>query len=192
MPFKKLIFFCLHTVMNLRLFPASNTVSFYYTSALTYSLYCQLIFKNYISIFKLLKGGNTFDFFSFILWVFFSLNEQIDVPFQCQFQTEEACFQSIPTISIVDHCPKDFSEWMIAKDIKQCYWISQKCTKPERFEYHCLPDRYHKQFIEVCAPTKWIVGKKPLQKIDFHFFQFLNGDITVYLFESNRYELSIL
>lgn len=97
MPFKKLIFFCLHTVMNLRLFPASNT-------------------------------------------------------------TEEACFQSIPTISIVDHCPKDFSEWMIAKDIKQCYWISQKCTKPERFEYHCLPDRYHKQFIEVCAPTKWIVG----------------------------------
>lgn len=59
---------------------------------------------------------------------------------------------------------------MIAKDIKQCYWISQKCTKPERFEYHCLPDRYHKQFIEVCAPTKWIVGKKPLQKIDFQFF----------------------
>lgn len=188
MPFKKLIFFCLHTVMNLRLFPASNTVSFYYTSALTYSLYCQLIFKNS----NCFRAATLLIFFSFILWFFFSLNEQIDVPSQCQFQTEEACFQSIPTISIVDHCPKDFSEWMIAKDIKQCYWISQKCTKPERFEYHCLPDRYHKQFIEVCAPTKWIVGKKPLQKIDFIFFQFLNGDITVYLFESRRYELSIL
>lgn len=111
MPFKKLIFFCLHTVMNLRLFPASNT-------------------------------------------------------------TEEACFQSIPTISIVDHCPKDFSEWMIAKDIKQCYWISQKCTKPERFEYHCLPDRYHKQFIEVCAPTKWIVGMNcPFYDMEKHIIE---------------------
>lgn len=86
--------------------------------------------------------------------------------------TEEACLHSIPTISIVDHCPKDFSEWMVAKERKQCHWISQKCTKPERFAYHCLPDRYHKQFIEVCAPTKWIVGENcPYYNMEKHVIE---------------------
>lgn len=49
---------------------------------------------------------------------------------------------------------------MKAKDRKQCRWIFQNCTKQDRFVYHCLPDRYLEHFIEVCAPTKWIVGRK--------------------------------
>lgn len=52
------------------------------------------------------------------------------------------------------------TEWMKAKDRKQCRWIFQNCTKQDRFVYHCLPDRYLEHFIEVCAPSKWIVGRK--------------------------------
>lgn len=73
-------------------------------------------------------------------------------------KTEEGCFQSIPTISFVDDCPKNLTEWMKAKDRKQCRWIFQNCTRQDRFVYHCLPDRYLEHFIEVCAPTQWIVG----------------------------------
>lgn len=72
--------------------------------------------------------------------------------------TDDGCFQSIPTISAVDDCPKNMTEWMKAKDRKQCRWIFQNCTKQDRFVYHCLPDRYLEHFIEVCAPSKWIVG----------------------------------
>lgn len=70
----------------------------------------------------------------------------------------EGCLESIPTIAVVNRCPKDISEWIKSKSRKQCHLVHQNCTTLERFEYHCLPDKYHESFIEVCAPRKNIVG----------------------------------
>lgn len=70
----------------------------------------------------------------------------------------EGCLESIPTISVVNRCPKDISEWIRSKSRKQCHLVNQNCTTLEGFEYHCLPDRYHERFMEVCAPKQNIVG----------------------------------
>lgn len=70
----------------------------------------------------------------------------------------EGCLESIPTITVVNRCPKDITEWIKSKSRKQCHLANQNCTTLERFEYHCLPDKYHESFMEVCAPRKNIVG----------------------------------
>lgn len=75
------------------------------------------------------------------------------------FQRGEGCFQSIPTISIVEACPTDFPEWTKAKERKQCHMVVQNCTKKSKFEYHCLSTKSLGVFFELCAPTKVIVGK---------------------------------
>lgn len=74
-------------------------------------------------------------------------------------QSCEGCLESIPTITVVNRCPKDITEWIKSKSRKQCHLANQNCTTLERFEYHCLPDKYHESFMEVCAPRKNIVGE---------------------------------
>lgn len=69
------------------------------------------------------------------------------------------CNQSIPTVTIVDACPESKEEWEKAKERKQCYQITQNCTAPEKFTYHCLPNRFLDHFVEVCAPVQNIVGQ---------------------------------
>lgn len=70
----------------------------------------------------------------------------------------EGCLESIPTITYVNRCPDDISEWIKSKSRKQCHLVTQNCTTLEGFEYHCLPDKFHERFMEVCAPRKNIVG----------------------------------
>lgn len=71
----------------------------------------------------------------------------------------EGCPQSIPTITFVHSCPKNITEIIKAKERKQCYLISQNCTTPDKFEYHCLPNKYINKFVEVCASKTVIVGQ---------------------------------
>lgn len=71
----------------------------------------------------------------------------------------EGCLESIPTITDVKKCPEDISEWIKSKRRKQCHLVTQNCTTLEGFEYHCLPDKFHERFMEVCAPRKNIVGE---------------------------------
>lgn len=71
----------------------------------------------------------------------------------------EGCLQSIPTMTVVDNCPRNITEWIKSKNRKQCHLINQTCTSPaERLEYHCLSDKFQEHFYEVCAPRKHIVG----------------------------------
>lgn len=75
-------------------------------------------------------------------------------------QNGVGCPQSIPTMNIVNSCPKDITELIKAKERKQCYLISQNCTTTDRFEYHCLPNKFINTFVEVCTPKAIIVGKE--------------------------------
>lgn len=68
------------------------------------------------------------------------------------------CIQSIPTEAIVESCPRNSREWILAKERKKCHLIYQNCSSPEKFQYHCLPNKYLDKFVEVCAPTRLIVG----------------------------------
>lgn len=75
------------------------------------------------------------------------------------FQVSKSCPQSIPTVTVVHACPKDKTEWIKAKEKKQCNLIIHNCTEKDKFQYHCLPNKVLDKLVEVCAPTKIIVGK---------------------------------
>lgn len=71
----------------------------------------------------------------------------------------KSCPQSIPTKTVVQACPKDKTEWIKAKEKKQCNLIIHNCTEKDKFQYHCLPNKVLDKLVEVCAPTKVIVGQ---------------------------------
>lgn len=83
----------------------------------------------------------------------------IDVCTLFHFQGGEGCPQSIPTETVVEACPADSTDWIKAKEKKQCHLVIQNCTEEERFQYHCLPNKFLDMLVEVCAPNKVIVGK---------------------------------
>lgn len=92
----------------------------------------------------------------------------VDIPHQVLFLlylqnvvivVSKSCFQSIPTQTIVESCPEDSTEWIKASDKKQCNRISHNCSEIDDFQYHCLPNRLLNKLVEVCAPTKVIVGQ---------------------------------
>lgn len=78
----------------------------------------------------------------------------------------ETCPPLISTINIVDKCPVNETEWLKAKGKKQCsLQITNNCTD---VQYHCLADRFHERFVEVCAEPKFIVGQHcPFYDLDF-------------------------
>lgn len=69
-----------------------------------------------------------------------------------------SCTYSIPTITSVKKCPVNEIEWEREKERKQCHLIIQNCTNAEKFQYHCLPDKFIDTFVEVCAPILQTVG----------------------------------
>lgn len=71
----------------------------------------------------------------------------------------KSCPQSIPTETVVQACPTEKTEWINAKEKKQCNLIIHNCTEKDKFQYHCLPNKVLDMLVEVCAPTKVIVGK---------------------------------
>lgn len=69
-----------------------------------------------------------------------------------------SCSYSIPTTTAVKKCPMNEMEWEREKERKQCHLIIQNCTHSEKFQYHCLPDKFINTFVEVCAPILQTVG----------------------------------
>lgn len=96
----------------------------------------------------------------------------------------DGCLQSIPTVTVVDNCPRNITEWIKSKSRKQCHWIPQNCTSPESFEYHCLSDKFLERFYEVCAPRKHIVGghcpyyDNEKNSIELNLYQSCKGHAT--------------
>lgn len=75
------------------------------------------------------------------------------------FVAGDSCPQSIPTVTAVNNCPRNITEYIKSNSRKQCHWVTQNCTSRESFEYHCLPDKFQERFYEVCAPVKYILGR---------------------------------
>ncbi|XP_062594909.1 uncharacterized protein LOC134256270 [Saccostrea cucullata] len=73
-------------------------------------------------------------------------------------------FQNCPasklTISYTK-CPSTHEEWMFAVRRKNCSSISQNCTSPENFRYHCVANAFMNKTIEVCAPGLFLLGFCP-------------------------------
>ncbi|XP_062566724.1 uncharacterized protein LOC134229032 isoform X2 [Saccostrea cucullata] len=73
-------------------------------------------------------------------------------------------FQNCPasklTISYTK-CPSTHEEWMFAVRRKNCSSISQNCTSPENFRYHCVSNAFMNETIEVCAPGLFLLGFCP-------------------------------
>lgn len=70
----------------------------------------------------------------------------------------EGCLQSIPTVTVVDNCPRNITEWIKSKSQKKCHLVIENCNSTKTFHYHCLSDKLLENFYEVCAPRKQIVG----------------------------------
>ncbi|XP_062615172.1 uncharacterized protein LOC134276909 isoform X2 [Saccostrea cucullata] len=64
------------------------------------------------------------------------------------------CYASQPTETEVQKCPLTPKELEEATQRKNCEIIalSQNCTKPEHFKYHCVLSINRRSLMEVCAP----------------------------------------
>lgn len=68
------------------------------------------------------------------------------------------CPESIPTVSIVNRCPANATDWVSAAKRKSCEHL-QKCTPSDDFVYHCVLNTDATMLLEVCAPTHLMPGK---------------------------------
>ncbi|XP_062578880.1 uncharacterized protein LOC134240821 isoform X2 [Saccostrea cucullata] len=70
------------------------------------------------------------------------------------------CPASRSTVSFTK-CPSTHEEWMAASRRKNCSSISQNCTSPKNFRYHCVSNAFMNETIEVCAPGLFLLGFCP-------------------------------
>lgn len=70
------------------------------------------------------------------------------------------CPESIPTVSIVNRCPSNATEWVSAAKRKSCKDLGQlqSCTTADDFVYHCVLNKDATMLLEVCAPTYLMSG----------------------------------
>lgn len=70
------------------------------------------------------------------------------------------CPETIPTVSIVNRCPSNATEWVSASKRKSCNNLGhlQSCTKADDFVYHCVLNKDATMLVEVCAPTYLMSG----------------------------------
>lgn len=71
------------------------------------------------------------------------------------------CPESIPTVSIVNRCPANATDWVSAAKRKSCQDLGQlqSCTTTDDFVYHCVLNTDATMLLEVCAPTHLMSGK---------------------------------
>ena len=71
-----------------------------------------------------------------------------------------SCPWSSQTVQTVQSCPTTKEELAQRKAKKNCDALKkqQNCTKPEKFEYHCVIGEREDTLIEVCAPEYYING----------------------------------
>nr|XP_034335673.1 uncharacterized protein LOC117692292 isoform X2 [Crassostrea gigas]XP_034335674.1 uncharacterized protein LOC117692292 isoform X2 [Crassostrea gigas] len=70
------------------------------------------------------------------------------------------CPEAVASVKTAISCPTSRKELDIAAGRKNCSKLAtgQNCTKPENFVYHCTINTYRNATLEVCAPTKYILG----------------------------------
>lgn len=77
------------------------------------------------------------------------------------YSTQQApCLQSVKSKKAVGACPTSRDEWESAARKKNCEILAlqQTCINPDKFKYHCVINSYRNETVEVCAPTRIIIG----------------------------------
>ncbi|XP_048730231.1 uncharacterized protein LOC125647559 isoform X5 [Ostrea edulis] len=68
------------------------------------------------------------------------------------------CLASCPTIKRVHACPVNDEEKKEREKQMACEKITQTCSEPHRFKYHCIIDE-RGDLMEICAPMVCILGQ---------------------------------
>ena len=77
----------------------------------------------------------------------------------------EPCPQSADSVSVIDSCPMNSSEWNQRALLKNCSTYPNCSKKP--LEYHCLLTPYANKSLEVCAPNTWLAeGEYDLKVVE--------------------------
>ncbi|XP_062570639.1 uncharacterized protein LOC134232660 isoform X2 [Saccostrea cucullata] len=71
----------------------------------------------------------------------------------CLQLPNNACEESLETISYTSKCPSDFEEYQVAALRKNCSKYKNECRS---FEYHCVLNDDTTKIMEVCAPSRYI------------------------------------
>ena len=79
----------------------------------------------------------------------------------------DGCIQSAKTVELVESCPQTWQAWEEAAVRKNCGGIPNSCSS---FVYHCVMNTWRNLTIEVCAPSRNIVGKKLLKSQRLVYF----------------------
>lgn len=72
------------------------------------------------------------------------------------------CEESRNTSTFVPRCPRNEQEWKSREQNVRCQTIKQICVSPEKFLYHCVLNAEGTKLLEVCAPSRYIYGKKKM------------------------------
>ena len=67
------------------------------------------------------------------------------------------CIQPYETVKLVQRCPQTQQAWEEAAERKNCGSIANLCVS---FLYHCVMNTWRNVSVEVCAPSRNIVGMK--------------------------------
>lgn len=77
------------------------------------------------------------------------------------------------TVRYVTSCPTDEVSWKERAGKMNCESIRQNCAKSlglntqhHRFQYHCLINSHMNETLEVCALSRYILGKNMFMKIN--------------------------
>ncbi|XP_061192268.1 uncharacterized protein LOC133200495 [Saccostrea echinata] len=73
---------------------------------------------------------------------------------------QRSCPTSLDTTRIANHCPTNQDAWFRRERMFNCSSHKQNCTNPEFFVYHCIPNAWQNESIEVCAIRTTIIGWK--------------------------------
>ena len=84
----------------------------------------------------------------------------------------EPCPPSADSVSVIDRCPMNSSEWNQRAMQKNCSMYPQTCIKP--LQYHCLLNTFGNESIEVCAPNTWLDSGK------YHHGRIIEGPLTLF------------
>lgn len=84
----------------------------------------------------------------------------VSVSFSTTLLAFKMCPESIPTVSIVNRCPANATDWVSAAKRKSCQDLGQlqSCTTTDDFVYHCVLNKDATMLLEVCAPTHLMSG----------------------------------
>lgn len=70
------------------------------------------------------------------------------------------CKEAVESVKTVSFCPTSKEQWDKAASRKNCWEkaLTQTCSAPEKFLYHCVINGYGNATLEVCAPRRLILG----------------------------------